>query len=243
MKNREKTPRLTGRQKATALVLVVALGLAAVLVFVNPPAFLRSIPSGIGSGFGFSITAAEQLIRSWGPWGMVASIGLMILHSFIPFPSEVLAIANGMIYGPVIGSLLTWTGAMLGAFLAFGLARFLGKPFVRTVLPSEKWDRIDAWSHQNGGSALLVSRLVPMIAFNLINYAAGLTSISWWTFSWATALGILPLTVLLAIFGHNMTIIPWWVWPLFGLAAIGAWMLLTKFGAGAEQKVDEKSQI
>ncbi len=48
-----------------------------------------------------SVAAAEELILSWGPWGVAASIGLMILHSFLPFPAEVIALANGMVYGPL----------------------------------------------------------------------------------------------------------------------------------------------
>ena len=54
----------------------------------------------------------------------------MVLHSFVPFPAEVVAMANGMLYGPLWGTLITWVGAMLGAYLAFGLARWLGRPFV-----------------------------------------------------------------------------------------------------------------
>ena len=42
----------------------------------------------------------------------------MVLHSFIPFPAEFLAIANGMVFGPVLGTVITWSGAMAGALLA-----------------------------------------------------------------------------------------------------------------------------
>jgi uncharacterized membrane protein YdjX (TVP38/TMEM64 family) len=62
------------------------------------------------------------LIRSWGAWGVVGSIGLMVAHSFVPFPAELLAIANGMVFGPIAGTVVTWVGAMLGAFAAFGAA-------------------------------------------------------------------------------------------------------------------------
>ncbi len=216
--------------KIVALAAVVALGSVGTIAIIYPPTFLSDVITGFAPGFGFSIEAVENLIHSWGPWGALGSIGLMILHSFVPFPSEVLAIANGMIYGPLMGTALTWTGAMLGAYLAFGLARILGQPFVRRMVSSEKLARFDTWSHTKGGIALLASRLVPVIAFNLINYVAGLTSISWWTFTWATGLGILPLSILMAVFGHNMTAIPWWLWPLFALAAIGSWIVLAKLG-------------
>jgi uncharacterized membrane protein YdjX (TVP38/TMEM64 family) len=66
---------------------------------------------------------------------------------------------------------------------------------------------------------------VPVISFNLINYAAGLTAISWWTFTWATALGILPLTVLMVVMGDSL----WsgegglWLWLIVG--AVVGWLL------------------
>lgn len=114
---------------------------------------------------------------------------------------------------------------MLGAFLAFGLARRLGRPFVRAVVPAPRWQAVDSWSRRHGGGTLLISRLVPLIAFNLINYAAGLTAIGWVTFAWATGLGILPLTVLMADTGATMTSLPWWSWPVLAALALAAWLV------------------
>ena len=48
-----------------------------------------------------------------------------------------------------------------------------------------------------------------MVSFNLINYAAGLTSVSWWTFLWTTGLGIAPLTFLMVFAGQQMMAGKW----------------------------------
>ena len=176
-------------------------------------------------GFELSASAVEELILSWGIWGVAGSIMLMVLHSFVPFPAEIVAMANGMLYGPVWGTVITWTGAMLGAYLAFGLARWLGRPFVRSMVAQRHHEALDRWAVRQGGGALLLSRFVPVISFNLINYAAGLTAISWWTFTWATGLGILPLTFLMVVMGDRL----WsgeagpWLWLL--LAAVAGWLL------------------
>jgi uncharacterized membrane protein YdjX (TVP38/TMEM64 family) len=176
-------------------------------------------------GFELSASAVEELIASWGMWAVAGSIVLMVLHSFVPFPAELVAIANGMLFGPIWGTLITWTGAMLGAWLAFGLARWLGRPFVRQMVAPRHQDAIDRWALRQGGGALFLSRFVPVISFNLINYAAGLTAISWWTFTWATGLGILPLTFLMVVMGDRL----WsgepgaWLWLL--LAALIGWLL------------------
>jgi uncharacterized membrane protein YdjX (TVP38/TMEM64 family) len=176
-------------------------------------------------GFALSVTAAEELILSWGMWGVLAAILLMILHSFVPFPAEFVAMANGMLYGPLWGSVITWVGAMLGAYLAFGLARWLGRPFVVTMLSARHHDAVDRWALRQGSGALLFSRLLPVISFNLINYAAGLTAISWWTFTWATALGILPLTCLMVLMGDGLWHGDATTWLWLGAAALLGWLL------------------
>ncbi|MDD5325992.1 MAG: VTT domain-containing protein, partial [Polaromonas sp.] len=87
--------------------------------------------------------------------------------------------------------------------------------------------RLSEWSSTRGGAALLIGRLIPVIAFNLLNYSAALTNISWWTFIWATGLGILPLTILLNVFGASiLTWTTWnWVWMLLGALAVLGWAL------------------
>ena len=74
-----------------------------------------------------AVRDVEDLIRSWGAWGVAGSIGLMVAHSFLPFPSEIVALANGMLYGPLWGTVITWVGAMLGASAAFAVGRMLGR--------------------------------------------------------------------------------------------------------------------
>ena len=51
--------------------------------------------------------------------------------------------ANGMLYGALWGTVITWSGAMLGAWLAFGLARWLGRPFVLAMVPERHHRALD----------------------------------------------------------------------------------------------------
>lgn len=154
--------------------------------------------------FDMSVDQIAQTIRSWGSGAVAFSILLMVAHSFVPLPAEFIAIANGIIFGVVAGSMITWIGAMLGAVLAFALARWLGRRFVNAVLPARYTAAVDDWTKEQGTPILLVSRFLPVVSFNLINYAAGLTSVSWWTFLWTTGLGIAPLTFLMAFAGEQM---------------------------------------
>jgi uncharacterized membrane protein YdjX (TVP38/TMEM64 family) len=218
MGDRRGGGRSTGpRRVLLAIAVLAALALTTLAVW--------SIALGGLGGFALSVQGIEVLILSWGVGGVRGSSLLMVVHSCVPFPAELVAVANGMLYGPLWGTLITWTGAMLGACLAFGLTRWLGRPFVAAVVGPRRRDAIDRWAARQGGGALLLSRFVPVISFNLINYAAGLTVISWWTFLWATGLGILPLTFLMVLMGDRL----WsgevgpWLWLL--LAALCGWLL------------------
>ncbi len=112
---------------------------------------------------------------------------------------------------------------MAGALLAFGLSRKLGRPFVADVLAPKQMAKIDSWSSTTGITALIVVRLIPVIAFNLVNYAAGLTQVTWWRFSWTTAIGILPIIVLMAVMGEQMrepTLFDWLFLIVAGLLIV-----------------------
>ena len=200
-------PRAVSRRIAiAAAVLAALLGLGVLLAFTE-------------LGGNLDVRVLAERIRGLGNWGYVAVVGLMVVHSFVPFPAEILALCAGAVYGTAWGTVLIWTGAMIGACLSFALARWLGQPFVNAVLGPVSRARLDGWTAEQGAVALLVARFIPIIAFNLINYAAGLTRVSWGTFLWTTGLGIVPLTVLMVAMGASMMELTW-PW-LLGLAVAG----------------------
>lgn len=222
---------MTGEPTKTPLNAVgITLAIGVLLLLVCGALVWWLLPMDSVLGLNISIEDTEELIRSWGAWGVAGSIGLMVAHSFLPFPSEIVALANGMVYGPLWGSVITWVGAMLGAISAFALARLLGRPFVHRVLSEHQRRHLSAWSQDSGAQTLLIGRLIPWIAFNLLNYGAALTDISWWTFVWVTGIGILPLTILLNVFGDSVLgMTAWsWGWLLFGALALTAWGLVRR---------------
>jgi uncharacterized membrane protein YdjX (TVP38/TMEM64 family) len=202
--------------------------LTLIFIFLSVVSFRLGILPAIANKLtGISLTTEDfaNFIKSLGAMGVAGSIGLMILHSFVPFPAELLTMANGMVYGPLWGVIITWVGAMFGAYAAFGLTRWLGRPFIEKWAPSNYKMKIDAWSQEEGATALLIARLIPVISFNVVNYAAGLTKVSLWTFFWTTGIGILPMTILMVMLGDSVIIIPVWVWFMLAVLIIALWYL------------------
>jgi len=191
-----------GAALAAAAALLIGLGVLAAHAF---------------AARGIDITAVtqddvERFVQAWGAWSALGSVALMVLHSFVPLPAEIIPLVNGMMFGPWLGIALTWIGAMLGAVLSFALARGLGRPFVRLVVSEARWRQVEAVPLAPG--TLLLVRLVPLISFNLVNYGAGLLGVGWWTFLWTTAIGILPLTVAMVLVGGQILAAPLWAWAL-----------------------------
>src|SRR5439155_3222201 len=130
---------------AAALAAVAALLMWASLGGLGlEPSWLQLSPAQI-----------EEFAASWGMWSAAASMALMVLHSFVPIPAEVIAVANGMMFGPWRGTLVTWSGAMLGAISAFAVARWLGRPVVRRLVAEERRAGIEAWTRRPGSLLVL----------------------------------------------------------------------------------------
>jgi uncharacterized membrane protein YdjX (TVP38/TMEM64 family) len=169
-------------------------------------------------GVDFEPAALHALMERAGLWAPLASIGLMAAHSFVPFPAELIAIANGMAFGLWGGILVTWLGAMVGAVLAYELARALGPGARSRLVPVRHQARLDTLVGDFGTRTLLIARLIPVISFNLVNYAAGLAGVSRITFLWTTAIGILPVTALSVLVGSAALRIPTYLLLLGGIA-------------------------
>ncbi len=211
----------------------IIAAIAAVIILLAGVAWLLAGELGLIFADLSSPQDLRALIQSTGLWAPLASIALMIVHSFVPFPAELLAIANGTVFGLATGLFLTWFGAMCGAWLAFALARWAGDKWVKRLIGEARWQTMTDWINARGTSGLLAARLIPVISFNLVNYAAGLAGVGWWKFTWTTAIGILPIATASVLVGSHMVEAPAWLWVVVGGAAI---ILIVKDWTGIFQR-------
>lgn len=148
--------------------------------------------------------ALRQYIMGLGMLGPLAVVGLIALAVLVsPLPSAPVALAAGALYGHTWGTLYVLLGAELGALGAFSLGRLLGREALQRWL-GHRLPRTRLGSQGALMSIVFVSRLLPFISFDVVSYAAGLTSLTLWRFALATLAGILPASFLLAHFGGEM---------------------------------------
>jgi uncharacterized membrane protein YdjX (TVP38/TMEM64 family) len=148
----------------------------------------------------------RDYLLSFGSLAAVISGLLMIFQSVMaPLPAFVITFANGLLFGWVFGAILSWSTAMLGAVICFYLAKFLGRPVVEKIISKKALEWWDQFFNKYGKHSVFLARILPIVSFDLVSYAAGVTSISFWQFFWATGLGQLPATILYSYLGQNAT--------------------------------------
>lgn len=171
--------------------------------------------------------AAELWMAGAGAWAYLAAPALMAAVAIVPVPAEAPAMINGMLFGAVLGSFLTWSGAMVGAWISFELARRYGRGLAERLLLPARLEQVDRLVEGMGWSGLLAARFVPVVAFTALNWGAGLTGVPRGRFLWTTALGILPGAILFTTSGVGLSRLYGWSPAVAtGLVAVVAMLLL-----------------
>lgn len=189
----------------TAGVLILLVGIYFLVPSVN--GFINGIFKIFSSAIsGNNSKAVEEFISSYGPMAAAVSFALMILQSIIaPIPAFLITFANAALFGPWWGGLLSFTSSMVGATLCFFIARALGRDFVEKLTTKVGLASVDGFFKSYGKHTVLIARLLPFVSFDIVSYAAGLTSMSYGSFIIATGLGQLPATIIYSYLGSFLT--------------------------------------
>ena len=142
-------------------------------------------------------------VNHWGAWGPIAYILLYAVGPSFLVPGAVMTIAGGLAFGALWGALWSVIGADLGALIAFGAGRFLGRSFVQKIV-GERFQSLMGRLARDGFYIILYLRIVPVIPYNALNLLAGASPIEFRDYFWASAIGILPGTILFAMLGDAL---------------------------------------
>lgn len=167
----------------------------------------------------------QGFVMEFGSWAPVVYMGLFAVLPAFFFPVAVLALAGGLLFGLWAGSVYTFLGALINCTVMFLLARTIGAQKVRDMVElklSSKWqDRLNAAAGRKGFFLLIILRLIPAVPYNLINYAFGLTPMSYPAYLLGSALGIIPGTLVFINIGDKaMDVTSPDFWVAMGLLAL-----------------------
>ncbi len=153
------------------------------------------------------LPTAVQL-RDWagsvGPWFPLAFLAAHIVATVFPFPRTAFTLAAGLLFGSWWGAVIAVAASTASAVLALVLVRAGGWQLANLV-SHPAVEAVDARLRQRGWLAVLSLRLIPMVPFAVINYAAGASAVRVAPYTLATLVGILPGTAAVVILGDAFT--------------------------------------
>lgn len=143
-------------------------------------------------------------LQQMGVWAPILYILIYSIATICILPSTPLNLTGGAIFGSVWGTVWTSIAAILAAVLSFGFSRTIGRKLVEQKLAG-KWENIDREMHQGGFFYMFAIRLLPLIPYGLVNFAAGLTSIKFRDYFLGTLIGTVPGILPFVMMGAGLT--------------------------------------
>jgi uncharacterized membrane protein YdjX (TVP38/TMEM64 family) len=172
----------------------------------------------------------KDWLLDFGVWAPVVSALLQIATSiFPPLPSFLVGIANAMVYGAVLGGVLTFVTALLAAAVCFGIARLIGRPGVVRIISLESLEKMDDFMDRRGLLAVFLARLIPFINPDVVSYVAGVTGIRWIPFLVAIGAGSVPAVVFYSVVGAAAIESTPWVIGMVAVSTVLPLVLLVVF--------------
>lgn len=192
--------------KHKSKIILIGIILALILIYFINPSVNKSVNNIFSMFATGDFTVVRDFIDEYGTYAMLVSAGLMVFQSVVaPLPAFLITFANANLFGWWQGAILSWSSAMLGAAICFYISRILGRDIVEKLTSKTGLESIDRFFEKYGKHSILIARLLPFISFDIVSYAAGLTSMAFIPFFIATGIGQLPATIIYSYVGGMLT--------------------------------------
>lgn len=150
--------------------------------------------------------ALVEKVRNAGAAGVALFAVIYLIAPLLLLPASVLTLGAGFLYGPLWGTLLVSPLSVAAASIAFLLGRTVARRQVeKRIEGNARFAAVDRAVGESGFRIVLLLRLSPVIPFNILNYALGLTRVRFGTYLLASFLGMLPGTFLYVYLGSAAT--------------------------------------
>jgi uncharacterized membrane protein YdjX (TVP38/TMEM64 family) len=147
----------------------------------------------------------RDLILSFGALGPVVFALLYLIAVFLPYGTSALTIAAGLAYGPLWGAVLTLCTSLCVSLVPMTVARRLGREWAEDKVGKTRLKKYADMINRNAFLVFFYLRLIPSIPYELQNYIAGVSRITYRQFVLASLLGLGPIILIMTFFGDALT--------------------------------------
>jgi uncharacterized membrane protein YdjX (TVP38/TMEM64 family) len=184
--------------------LAVAITIAAIVAGAVAVLTIPALREGFGDAVSGDTEALRSELRSLGAGGVAILYALILLHTVVWYPTEIINLAGGFVYGFWGGLALVWIGWTVQGILAWAVGREVARPLLRRLIGARRYDEAERLFAGGGVPLLLAIRLIPIFPFSLFSFIAGAARVPLWTFTWTTAVGYLPITAIFIYLGSRL---------------------------------------
>lgn len=131
-------------------------------------------------------------------------LGAYIIGSILLVPITAMILVTAILFGPIMGSVYSIVGSLVGATVTYAIGRFLGQDFVRKVAGA-KWRRLEKKIRQTGIVAVATLRLLPIAPFTVVNIISGAFKVPLRDYILGSLLGLVPGILITNLFAHQFT--------------------------------------
>jgi uncharacterized membrane protein YdjX (TVP38/TMEM64 family) len=148
------------------------------------------------------LEAFKAWVAAQGASGYLVFVLVYAAAAVLFVPGSILTIGAGVLFGLIGGFLAVSVASVLGASLAFLVARYLMRGQVeKWAAENPRFAAIDRAVGREGWKIVLLTRLSPVFPFNLLNYLYGLTQVRFRDYVLASWIGMMPGTLLYVYLG------------------------------------------
>jgi uncharacterized membrane protein YdjX (TVP38/TMEM64 family) len=181
-----------------AITLAGIASLAALVVAVEP------LRESVAAALRGDHDEVRVQIDRLGLAGPLLILALALLHSVVFYPAEIVDAAAGFAYGFFPALLLVMLGWLLNGLICWAIGHRIARPLLDRWFGADRFERVEGAIERGGPTLLLAMRLIPILPFSIVSYAAGAARVPAWRFVWTTALGYLPITAISVYFGTKL---------------------------------------
>lgn len=143
-------------------------------------------------------------IKSFGVVSAIVFLFIVIVEVVVaPIPSLALYTAGGIIFGTYLGGTIALIGNIIGAAIAFKIARRFGRKYVEKDVNEKKLAIFDNFSKKYGAFTIFLLRINPLTSSDIFSYLAGLTKMPLKHVLLGTSFGLAPLVYVQAYLGNS----------------------------------------
>ncbi|SDS31683.1 Uncharacterized membrane protein YdjX, TVP38/TMEM64 family, SNARE-associated domain [Gillisia sp. Hel1_33_143] len=192
--------------KKSKAPLYVSLGILVLLVasyFLIP-----AVNQFLNEAWSVLTSNDNERIRKWvgdfGWFGPLMLVVSMVAQMFlIIIPSVALMVVSILAYGPIWGSLIVLLAIFTASSIGYWIGRYFGPMIVERLIGHKSEKKIASFLDDYGFWAIIVTRINPFLSNDAISFVAGILKMGYWKFIGATIVGIIPLTIFIAIIGKS----------------------------------------